>query len=934
MKKILLGLALLFMGFIAYSQGLEGLSVEKYYTANAADATEFGMPTGTVIWRFYVDLEPGYELNSVFGDENHELYIETYTSGGKFWNSSFAAGVYKGEGIVFNTALAGVPGYYGLFLDSWIAFSKATNDKEGVLKPEDTDGSILTGQFNTPALDATDGMIAARSLPAMTDLGIDASAISQLSASGLSTGNRFATSTGAWNILGGIQGPTTDNKVLIAQIASTDGNLKYEFALTLNDPSGALVIYVASNPQAGENEFAQLAGTTFVPNQAPTAAITAPAPGTVYTTGDIVNITATGNDPDGSVASMHFWVDGVIDLGIDNTPGDGFTRTWTSTVGSHQLTAIATDNEGLEGSASPSVQIQVNDPNLPPTVSITQPTDGQVIYLDISGGTLTGVPVVINATYNDPDGSVTDVDLLIDGIAASGFSTFPYTWNSYSSPADVDIRVIVTDNAGAMNDDEITIELKDPSTVYKLGSLNVPCSSPNVFCLDVISVQPIANVTGFDLELTFESDYLVPTGRVTVYPGFGVHPDSAGFAMNIETDRLYLSVFLTGLQDNVYWTKGTGEAAIICVEFARTTAFAANFTQTVNCPFMQESYERSVSDNLPTESGEIGTYQDTQYMGKLVFWADNQPIKGDPGTTYEETFIRPCVGSGYQVEPNDQGIFYFNVLESTEIKIIRDIPGSRNVMPVINGMDAQITARLVTNDYTPTVLRLIAMDVNMDGVVSAGDISQINQRTVFIADEFKQAWNISNGQPSKDWLWFDNTSLLNDLKYRISATFPLDDGEGYSKYNVPTQQPDFCFTIPVFDAAGNPLSVIGAMDCPIFEPETWVGVLLGDVNGNWKNLPAGSALKSASDYVLFDMANARTQGNTIDVPVSVSSANNVFALDFGLKYNEQNLELKSVIDYTGKLEMMSHYRLADQTFRFTSYSMLLKVLFWPFVSSL
>jgi hypothetical protein len=924
MKKVLLGLALLLMGFMAYSQGLEGLSVERYYTANAADALEFGMPAGTVIWRFYVDIEPNWELNSVYGDANHELYIETYTSGGRFWNSSFATGVSKGEGIIFNPAFASFPGYYGLFLDSWISFGAATNDQLGYLKSDDSNGSILTGQFNTNALDAQDGLMPGTLTP-ITTIGDVVSASSLFAASGLSTGNRFSSVNGAWNILGGIQGLGTSNRILIAQVASSDGNLRYQFSVSLNSPTGELVTYVAGNQQPGESLFPQLAGTTFVPNQPPTAEITAPAPGTVYTTGNVVTITATGNDPDGSVSSMHFWVDGIIDLGIDNTPGDGFSRTWTSTVGTHQLTAMATDNEGLEGMSSPNVQIQVNDPNSPPTVSITQPTDGQVFDLDNSGGSLAGVPIVINATLNDPDGTITDVDLLIDGSPAAGFTgTFPYTWNSTATPGEVEITVIVTDDDLATGEDEITIRLRDPSTVYRLGSLTSPCWSPNVFCLDVISVQQITNVTGFDLTLNYDETKLVPTGRVTVYPGLGPHPDSTGFAMNVAgSGVLYISVFLTDAEDLTYWNKpASPEAAVFCVEFARTTSFLPTDNSTVSCSFMQESYDRGVSADLPTESAVIATYQDTQFMGKLVFWADNQPIRG--GADYEPTYISNCAWSSPLINPDLNGNFIYDITNGTSIQIFRDVDASASVMPVINAMDAQLTARLVVNNLTPTVFQIIAMDVNMDGVVSAGDISQINQRTVFINDEFKQVWNEGTSQLSRDWLFFKNSDLLTDLKYRISETFPWDDNVGYSKFRVPTHltNPEFCLPLAIFDAFGQPISGTIASDlCPIIEPETFVSVMLGDVNGNWKDLASSSNLKSADDYVMFDLVNARSQGTTLDIPITLSSENEVFALDFALQYNVDKLTLKSVIDRTGKLEMLSYYRPEDQTFRFTSYSL-------------
>ena len=121
---------------------------------------------------------------------------------------------------------------------------------------------------------------------------------------------------------------------------------------------------------------------------------------------------------------------------------------------------------------------------------------------------------------------------------------------------------------------------------------------------------------------------------------------------------------------------------------------------------------------------------------------------------------------------------------------------------------------------------MIAMDVNTDGVVSAGDLSQINQRAVLFIPEFQQDWNynaqgVSNGQPSRDWLFVDVNTVSASPSYYISTNYPSNDGIGYSKNKFP--QVDFCSPIPVSFING---------DCPVIGTESYIGVLLGDANGN------------------------------------------------------------------------------------------------------
>ena len=107
--------------------------------------------------------------------------------------------------------------------------------------------------------------------------------------------------------------------------------------------------------------------------------------------------------------------------------------------------------------------------------------------------------------------------------------------------------------------------------------------------------------------------------------------------------------------------------------------------------------------------------------------------------------------------------------------------------------------------------------MNSDGVISAGDISQINQRSVKTIPEFRQKWNYtnngnSNGQLSKDWLFIDSAALAHPA-YQVSATYPLNDNVGYSKANVPVVR--FCLEVSTTTNA------------------SYTGILLGDVNGNY-----------------------------------------------------------------------------------------------------
>ncbi|MFM7900967.1 MAG: hypothetical protein ACKPAD_03180 [Bacteroidota bacterium] len=87
MKKhlsvLILVLAMFGISKPSFAQGLEGIVVEKYYISNANDAsvnsTGGVLPVGSVTYRVFADLAPGYQFQAVYGDANHELRLETTT---------------------------------------------------------------------------------------------------------------------------------------------------------------------------------------------------------------------------------------------------------------------------------------------------------------------------------------------------------------------------------------------------------------------------------------------------------------------------------------------------------------------------------------------------------------------------------------------------------------------------------------------------------------------------------------------------------------------------------------------------------------------------------------------------------------------------------------------------------------------------------------
>ena len=257
-QKIIIASLLMLTSSLSFSQvGLEGIVVEKYYVSNAADSIDasnngavYPLHIGSTTYRVYANLLPGYKMLQLFGNTNHPLNIATTTS---FYNDpNYGFKVYQGTSVnntKKNTTL----------IDSYVTIGGVANGLMGVLKTEDTDGSIGNLQnilANTDPIiglpitgaGAQDGLMPG--LPITPNiLGIT----TELDIFDQTVGNDFTTSNAAIAALGGIEGVTASNHVLLGQF-TTDGIFSFHLNLQLLTPTaGESQIFVSDS--AGVNEF-------------------------------------------------------------------------------------------------------------------------------------------------------------------------------------------------------------------------------------------------------------------------------------------------------------------------------------------------------------------------------------------------------------------------------------------------------------------------------------------------------------------------------------------------------------------------------------------------------------------------------------------------------------------------------------------------------
>ncbi len=266
-------LMLVATGSFSFAQGLDNIIVEKYYVSDANDATlsAGALPVGSVTYRFFADLAPGFKLQAVYGTAGHDLKFISSTT---FFNNTdrgAATPNWTKAQIADNSVM----------LDSYLTVGAATNNNNvptsqvGILKIEDNGvGTVVNASGMLTNNDPTAGAVLASRdglfngvlqdvqivSDAATLLAINAvfGDVSQASGSFILNNGSVAVTTGAG--VAGMSGPTGTNRVFLGQVTTT-GTVHYELNLQITNDAGTIVRnYVALNPTGAEQSIPSLKG--------------------------------------------------------------------------------------------------------------------------------------------------------------------------------------------------------------------------------------------------------------------------------------------------------------------------------------------------------------------------------------------------------------------------------------------------------------------------------------------------------------------------------------------------------------------------------------------------------------------------------------------------------------------------------------------------
>lgn len=462
----------------------------------------------------------------------------------------------------------------------------------------------------------------------------------------------------------------------------------------------------------------------------------------------------------------------------------------------------------------------------------------------------------------------------------------------------------------------------DPSECpgYAIDLEEIYCDYNKVVVPIVINEVIKEGIIGLDFTLEYDANVLSATNTVAL--GDVVHggtPSIADYHLTNTPGKTSGVIYFT--TEAPIDAEFSGSGMIIEITFNRLSGSPGEET-TIDLQ-VRENSMTTVTEVCGLTPQTLPINKEKKLFGSLQYRnSSNKALKYDPNTpslyqpTLVETVDENCLSNGEVLLPDLNGRFQFVYDENiNQLTINRPIAGSYsdgsscvNMMQWYNGTDRNHMERLATGDpgFSANLFTLMAADVNQDGVISAADITLLNQRIVMNICGFPK---VENGQVTvgEDWIFIQRAEISGNPEYTMSTTYPEWDGVGANKDHVPSAQD--CFYIPE-DAQ--------PLNCTFNIEEKFSAVLLGDVNGNWTPAHGNLVKKGIQEYVLLDVSNAiQEEPSTWKVPLVTKYHTPLEAVDFYFDIP------KGVSDLEGELNDQSFDVIdndRDNVYLFSSYT--------------
>jgi hypothetical protein len=390
---------------------------------------------------------------------------------------------------------------------------------------------------------------------------------------------------------------------------------------------------------------------------------------------------------------------------------------------------------------------------------------------------LTVVPCTLQATLNTFGDRV-------NALVTNGVRGYQYRWSSGSMAASDSwvraglYRVTITDAIGCSIVKEISLGTPPTTPPCRLDNISVPCNAA-VAWTSVVLTRNVSQVNGYTFEIAFDTAKVVP---VVAFHRLGRTLEAQNASEPIVGNLMGNKFRITVGFNAANYTGSIGDTLIRIAFAPRNTNVIPADPISIVTVKVEENVHPGLLNIYELISNAYNVGSNTVmatvlYQGTALMNVSTSPLNNP---TYVTT---------YQSQTNGVGIGQANMTGGTGILPLGSEPEtwtqfSRTAQagagsPTIGGFDAYLTARVVNQDTILPVMKLLAMDVDQSGTITAADVTHILRRAVGYAGYTQGFPKQGNANNIFSWLFFPKEYLTSNLAFvdatpnRIPAIDPI-----------------------------------------------------------------------------------------------------------------------------------------------------------------
>ena len=248
----------------------------------------------------------------------------------------------------------------------------------------------------------------------------------------------------------------------LGQDSSSPYNWGQGVAVLQNLQPGTYTLRAVATDNQGAKGEQTISIAVAATNNLPVVQFITPTNQQTFPVGTNLSITTSATDSDGTIANVELFFNG-NSLGQDSSSpynwGQGIAVLQNLQPGTYTLRAVATDNQGAKGEQTISIAVAATQNNTPPIVNFSFPNDQQTFSA--------GANILVVASATDSDGTITGVELFINGTLLRRDNSAPYQWGDLITDTPLrslqagnyTLKVVAYDNLGASSERTITMKV-------------------------------------------------------------------------------------------------------------------------------------------------------------------------------------------------------------------------------------------------------------------------------------------------------------------------------------------------------------------------------------------------------------------------------------------------------------------------------------------